>query len=134
MNGPLESTISGHRRLKQIHSRLYVFDGIFSSLITIFSENPMNFGDMQRQGWSLQNSNHLLIEEDDDPQETVDDDDDDVQLGNNTFYNRNQMTSNTYEDDYEQPTLKADKTVKTERQTMIERKKQAADARAQLLT
>lgn len=106
----------------------------------------MNFGDMKKQGWALTNESQMITEEDELTTSTVqhqeqfndgfDDDDDDVQLGNNSFYNRKTITSNYDQNDYDddQPTLKSGKTFKTERQTMIERKKLEADARAQELT
>lgn len=105
----------------------------------------MNFGDMIKQGWALTNESQMITEQDELTTSIVQqqnqsndrfDDDDDVQLGNNSFYNRNTITSNydqTYYDD-DQPTLKSGKTFKTERQTMIERKKLEADVRAQELT
>lgn len=107
----------------------------------------MNFGDMKKQGWALTSESQMITEDDELTTSTVqhhnqsndrfdDDDDDDVQLGNNSFYNHKTITSNYDQNDYDddEPTLKSGKTFKTERQTMMERKKLEADARAQELT
>ncbi|CAF0897499.1 unnamed protein product [Adineta steineri] len=117
MNDPLENTISGNRRLKELHTRL---------------QNPISFGDMQKQSWSLNSQNQAIVDNDDDnnTNNNNDDDDDDVQLGNNTFFKRN---SRVDEHD-EQQTLKETYTYKTARQTMIERKLHEADARGQVFT
>ncbi|CAF4418738.1 unnamed protein product, partial [Rotaria magnacalcarata] len=45
MNAPLETTISGNRRLKDIHTRL---------------QSPINYGEMQKQNWSLSSPNHTI--------------------------------------------------------------------------
>ncbi|CAF3700331.1 unnamed protein product [Adineta steineri] len=116
MNDPLENTISGNRRLKELHTRL---------------QNPISFGDMQKQSWSLISQNQTIVDNDDDNNtNNNEDDDDDVQLGNNTFFKRN---SRVDEHD-EQQTLKDTYTYKTARQTMIERKLHEADARGQVFT
>ncbi|CAF3404699.1 unnamed protein product [Rotaria socialis] len=111
MNAPLETTISGNHRLKNIHARL---------------QSPMNYGEMQKQNWSLSSPNHTIKVEDVD-------DDNDVQLGNNTFYKCNLKTEEEEDNDEEQQqqTLKEGMTQKTAKQTMIERKLHQADARAQ---
>ncbi len=80
---------------------------------------------MQKQSWSLTNEGHVVLEEDDD---------NDVQLGNNTFFNRNAKTKEHDEEEEDQQTLKAEHTQKTARQTMIERKLHDADLRAQTFT
>ncbi|CAF2225970.1 unnamed protein product [Rotaria magnacalcarata] len=116
MNAPLETTISGNRRLKDIHTRL---------------QSPINYGEMQKQNWSLSSPNHTIKVEDVD-------DDNDVQLGNNTFYKCNLKTEEEEDDDEEQQqqqqTLKEGMTQKTAKQTMIERKLHQADARAKEFT
>lgn len=81
---------------------------------------------MQKQNWSLTSEGNIVAGDDND------DDDNDVQLGNNTFYNRNAKIEEDSEE--EQPTLKAGSTQKTARQTMIERKLHEADARGQAFT
>ncbi|CAF0969471.1 unnamed protein product [Adineta steineri] len=117
MNDPLENTISGNRRLKELHTRL---------------QNPISFGDMQKQSWSLGSQNQAIVDNDDDnnTNNNNDDDDDDVQLGNNTFFKR----SSRVDEHDEQQTLKDTYTYKTARQTMIERKLHEADARGQVFT
>jgi hypothetical protein len=82
---------------------------------------------MQKQSWSLNNEGDIVADNDDD-------DDDDVQLGNNTFYNRHAKIEEDKDEEEQQQTLKADKTQKTARQTMIERKLHEADARAKAFT
>lgn len=88
-------------------------------------QNPISFGDMQKQSWSLTGEADTLAEEGDD--------DDDVQLGNNTFYKRNTRIQNEDEEEEEQQqqTLTAEHPQKTARQTMIERKMHESDVRAQ---
>ena len=101
---------------------------------------------MKKQGWTLINDSQRITEGEEEEEEEIstpdpshpqhfndDDDDDDVQLGNNSFYNQNRINSDYHDDFDDQPTLKAEKTFKTERETMIERKKLEADARAQVL-
>ena len=131
MNGPLENTISANRRLKEIHTRLYITKPIFIEPCHRFlfsSQNPVNFGQMQRQSWSLTSEGNIV------PDNDVDDDDD-VQLGNNTFYKRNtRIEENADEEEEEQATLKAEQPQKTARQSMIERKLHDADVRAQEFT
>ncbi len=128
MNGPLENTVSGNRRLKNIHSRLYVkkiskCSNQFFGNFFFFRETPINFGEMQKQSWSLTSENYIVADDDND------DDDNDVQLGNNTFYKLDAKIQEEDEEE-EQQTLKTD-TYKTARQTMIERKLHEADVRAQ---
>ena len=86
----------------------------------------MNFGEMQKQSWSLSNQDQTVVENEND-----DDDDEDVELGHNTFYKRNMKN---IEEEEEQQTLKANNIQKTAKQTMIERKLHEAEARAQALT
>ena len=103
----------------------------------------MNYGEMKKQNWALNNEAQFIVEYDDfdapggvhrSPVDNNDDDDDDVQLGNNSFYNRHTIRASYPDDDEDEPTLKSARTFKTEKQTMIERKKLEADARAQVLT
>lgn len=84
----------------------------------------MNFGDMQKQSWSLTNEGDVVEDV------ANNDDDDDVQNGNNTFYVRNASLKTEDDDDDQQPTLKPEKTA---RQTMLERKINQADIRGQTL-
>lgn len=92
----------------------------------VFRQKPMSFGDIQRQSWSLTNDGDIVADNNDY------DDDNDVQLGNNTFYKRNVKIEEQTDED--QPTLRAERTQKTARQSMIERKTHEADIRAQTLT
>lgn len=93
-------------------------------------QNPMNFGEMQRQSWSLTSEGDIVA----DNAANNDDDDDDVQLGNNTFYKRNAKIEEKPDEEQEQATLKAQDPPKTARQNMIERKLHEADVRAQTFT
>lgn len=74
---------------------------------------------MQKQNWSLSSPHHNIAVEDYD-------DDNDVQPGGNTFYNRNMKL-----EEREEQTLKPENTLKTAKQTMLERKLQEADTRGE---
>ena len=88
----------------------------------------MNFGEIQKQSWSLTNDGDIVADNDDH------DDDSDVQLGNNTFYKRNARIEEDADEEEDQTTLKAERTQKTARQSMMERKIHEADMRAQAFT
>jgi hypothetical protein len=91
-------------------------------------QQPVNFGDLQKQSWSLTNEGNIIPDNDGD-------DDDDVQLGNNTFYKRDvKIEEDRDEDEEQQQTLRPEHTQKTARQTMLERKLHEADIRAKAFT
>ncbi|CAF0885342.1 unnamed protein product [Adineta ricciae] len=119
MNVPLETTISGNHRARDLHTRF---------------QTAMNYGDMKKQNWSLSGQNQIINDNAyTSNNNNVDDDDDDVQLGNNTFYKRNVKTEEVYKDDDDEQTVRAAQTQKTPKETMIERRLHAADERAQIL-
>ena len=89
----------------------------------------MNYGEIQKKNWSLASKDHII-------NEYNYDDDNDVQLGNNTFYERNKKngSNNDDEEEEEEETLQSENKQKTARQTMIERKLHEADTRGQTFT